>query len=200
LEDDEMKNFGSKLNRLIAGESLTREEAREMFSQVLSNEQPDAHQGAFLAAITAKGATAEEIAGGWEAIYGLDTFKVSPRVSGHLFENCGTGMDAVDTFNISTAASIVAAAAGVLMAKHGARAITSRCGTVDILEILGVEVESDPQIVKKTHREGRDRHLQRDEPKGPPSGARQNPIEDKVRDDPEHSRVPRKPGDADERG
>jgi anthranilate phosphoribosyltransferase len=150
LEDDEMKNFGSKLNRLIAGESLTREEAREMFSQVLSNEQPDAHQGAFLAAITAKGATAEEIAGGWEAIYGLDTFKVSPRVSGHLFENCGTGMDAVDTFNISTAASIVAAAAGVLMAKHGARAITSRCGTVDILEILGVEVESDPQIVKKS--------------------------------------------------
>jgi anthranilate phosphoribosyltransferase len=145
-----MADFGSRLNRLIAGESLTREEARDMFSQVLSNEQPNAHQGAFLAAITAKGPTPDEIAGGWEAIYELDTFKVSPEVSGDLFENCGTGMDAVDTFNISTAASIVAAAAGVPMAKHGARAITSRCGTVDILEVLGVEVEGDPSIVKKS--------------------------------------------------
>lgn len=148
--EDAIVDFGSKLNRLIAGESLTRQEAREMFFQVLNDEQPDAHQGAFLAAITAKGATPDEIAGSWEAIYELDTFKVSPRVSGDLFENCGTGMDAVETFNISTAASIVAAAAGVPMAKHGARAITSRCGTVDILEILGVEVEGDPSIVQKS--------------------------------------------------
>ncbi len=145
--DDGAKLFGSRLNRLIAGESLSREEARQMFSQVLTDEQPDVHQGAFLAAITAKGPTSDEIAGGWDAIYGLDTFKASPRISGELFENCGTGMDAVETFNISTAASIVAAAAGVPMAKHGARAITSRCGTVDILEILGVEVEADPEIV-----------------------------------------------------
>lgn len=145
-----MADFGSKLNRLIAGESLTRDEARDMFSLVLNNEQPDAHQGAFLAAITAKGPTPDEIAGSWEAIYELDTSKVSPEVSGDLFENCGTGMDAVDTFNISTAASIVAAAGGVPMAKHGARAITSRCGTVDILEVLGVEVEAEPSIVKKS--------------------------------------------------
>ncbi len=145
-----MKAFGTKLNRLIKGGSLTRQEAKEMFSQVLLNEQPDAHQGAFLAAITAKGATPDEIAGSWEAIYELDTFKVSPEVSGDLFENCGTGMDAVETFNISTASSIVAAAAGVPMAKHGARAITSKCGTVDILEVLGVDVEGDPSIVQKS--------------------------------------------------
>ena len=148
--EDAAKNFGAKLDRLIAGESLSREEAREMFSQVISDEQPDVHQGAFLAAITAKGPTSDEIAGGWDAIYGLDTFKASPRVSGELFENCGTGMDAVETFNISTAASIVAAAAGVPMAKHGARAITSRCGTVDILEVFGVEVEADPEIVVRS--------------------------------------------------
>jgi len=121
-----------------------------MFSAVLLDEQPDAHQGAFLAAITAKGATPDEIAGSWEAIIELDTFKVSPEVFGDLFENCGTGMDAVDTFNISTAASIVAAAAGVPMAKHGSRAITSRCGTVDILEVLGVEVEAEPSMVKRS--------------------------------------------------
>ncbi len=121
-----------------------------MFSAVLSDEQPDVHQGAFLAAITAKGPTPDEIAGGWEAIIELDTIRVSPRISGDLFENCGTGMDGVDTFNISTAASIVAAAGGVLMAKHGSRAITSRCGTVDILEVLGVEVEAEPSIVKRS--------------------------------------------------
>lgn len=148
--EDAMTDFGAKLNRLIAGVSLTREEAREMFSQVLNDEQPDAHLGAFLAAITAKGATPDEIAGSWEAIVELDTFNVSPEVSGDLFENCGTGMDAVDTFNISTAASIVAAAGGVPMAKHGARAITSRCGTIDILETLGVEVEADPKLVKRS--------------------------------------------------
>lgn len=147
---DSMKEFGSKLNRLIAGESLTRKEAKGMFSSVLSDEQTDAHQGAFLAAITAKGPSPEEIAGGWEAIYDLDTVKVDPQVSGELFENCGTGMDGVDTFNISTAASIVAAAAGVPMAKHGARAITSRCGTIDILEALGVEVEAGPLLVKRS--------------------------------------------------
>ncbi|HPE62717.1 MAG TPA: anthranilate phosphoribosyltransferase [Methanothrix sp.] len=148
--DDAIGAFGSKLNRLIEGKSLTREEARDMFSAVLNDEQPDAHQGAFLAAITAKGPTPEEIAGAWEAIIELDTFKVSPRVTGDLFENCGTGMDAADTFNISTAASIVAAAAGVTMAKHGARAITSRCGTVDILEVLGVDVEADPSVVTRS--------------------------------------------------
>jgi anthranilate phosphoribosyltransferase len=108
------------------------------------------HQGAFLAAITAKGATAEEIAGIWEAIYEIDTVKVHPQVSGPLAENCGTGMDSIKTFNISTAASLVAAADGISMAKHGARAITSKCGAVDILETLGVDVECDVELVKRS--------------------------------------------------
>ena len=144
-----MKAFGSKLDDLIRGKDLSRGVVREMFSQVLMNEQSEAHQGAFLAAITAKGATPEEIAGSWEAIYELDTAKVCPRVSG-LVENCGTGMDSLQTFNISTAASIVAAAAGVPMAKHGSRAITSQCGTVDILESLGVDVECDVSLVQNS--------------------------------------------------
>jgi len=121
-----------------------------MFCQVLLDRQPEAQQGAFLAAITAKGATPEEIAGSWEAIYEVDTTKVSPRVSGYLVENCGTGMDTLQTFNISTAASVVGAAAGINMAKHGARAITSCCGTIDILETLGVDVECDVEVVQKS--------------------------------------------------
>ena len=148
--EDNLRYFGSKVESLLKGQDLTRSEANNLFSQILKNEQPDLQQGAFLAAITAKGATGQEIAGIWEAIYEIDTVKVRPDVSGPIVENCGTGMDSIKTFNISTAASIVAAADGIKMAKHGARAITSKCGAVDILEMLGVDVECDPNLVKKS--------------------------------------------------
>jgi anthranilate phosphoribosyltransferase len=150
MSAEKSKAFGQMVTKLINSENMTRDESREMFFQILNNEQSDMHQGAFLAALTAKGATAEEIAGVWEAIYELDTVKVSPDAAFPLADNCGTGMDTLKTFNISTAASIIAAAEGVPMAKHGARAITSVCGTVDILEELGVDVECDSDIVKKS--------------------------------------------------
>jgi len=148
--EDRLKIFGSKIAALLNRKDLTREEAKDMFRQVLTNEQPDLQQGAFLAALTAKGETPEEIAGAWEAIYELDTEKVSPVVPQPLVENCGTGMDSFKTFNISTAAAIVAAAGGIYMAKHGARALTSACGAVDILEAVGVDVECDLDIVKQS--------------------------------------------------
>ena len=148
--EESLRYFGSRVDRLIKGIDLTRDEAAQLFCQILKNEQPDLQQGAFLAAITAKGATAQEIAGIWEAIYEIDTVKVQPDVCGPLTENCGTGMDGIKTFNISTAASLVAAADGIIMAKHGARAITSKCGAVDILEALGVDVECDVDLVKRS--------------------------------------------------
>ncbi len=150
MSEESLKHFGRKVDALIKGNSLTRGEAFELFRQILKDLQPDLQQGAFLAAITAKGGTAEEIAGIWEAIYEVDTLKVQPSVQGPLAENCGTGMDSIKTFNISTAASIVAAAGGINMAKHGSRAITSRCGTVDILEVLGIDVDCDVELVKKS--------------------------------------------------
>jgi anthranilate phosphoribosyltransferase len=118
-----------------------------MFRAVLANEQPDLQQGAFMAALTAKGETAEEIAGAWEAIYQLDTVKVFPHCSGPVVDNCGTGMDSFKTFNISTVAAIIAAAGGAHVARHGARGITSSCGTVDIAEALGVDVECTAEVV-----------------------------------------------------
>ena len=148
--EDSLRYFGSQVDKLIQGMDLSREEANFLFRQILNNEQPDLQQGAFLAAITSKRACAEEIVGIWEAIYDIDTVKVRPEVCGPLVENCGTGMDGIKTFNISTAASLIAAAEGINMAKHGARAITSRCGAVDILEALGVDVECDADLVKKS--------------------------------------------------
>jgi len=148
--DDKVKKFGKSINRLIAGENFSREETKNLFCEILKGEQPDIHQGAFLAAITAKGPVPEEIAGVWEAIYDLDTIKVLPKVQKPLVDNCGTGMDGFKTFNISTASAIVAAAGGVCIARHGSRAITSRCGTVDLCETLGIDVDCPPDIVKES--------------------------------------------------
>ncbi len=146
--NDKFKKFGNSITALISGKDLNREQTRKLFSEILLEEQPEIHQGAFLAAITAKGPCPDEIAGAWQAIYELDTVKVSPNTGKPLVDNCGTGMDSFKTFNISTAAAIVAAAGGICLARHGARAITSRCGTVDLCETLGVDVECPSDTVK----------------------------------------------------
>jgi anthranilate phosphoribosyltransferase len=145
---DNFKKFGNSITSLISGNDLTREQTKELFSEILNNKQSDIHQGAFLAAITAKGPCPEEIAGTWDAIYDIDTAKIRPDTKQPVVDNCGTGMDSFKTFNISTAASIVAAAGGVCLARHGARAVTSRCGTVDLCETLGVDMECPVETVK----------------------------------------------------
>ncbi len=123
--------FGKTIQQLINGRNLTADQSYEMFRQVLMNEQPDLHQGAFLAALVAKGETAEEIAGAWRAIDEIDTVHVQGSIQPTPVENSGTGMDPLKTFNVSSAAAVVAAAGGVCMARHGARALTSVCGTVE---------------------------------------------------------------------
>ena len=144
------KMFGKTIGELIQRKDLDRAECRRIFLEILGNTQSEMQQGAFLAALAAKGETVEEIAGVWEAIYELDTVQVKPDSKMPLTENSGTGMDTFKTFNISTAASIIAATAGTTLARHGARAITSTCGTVDMLEALGVDVECEPQTVVKS--------------------------------------------------
>ncbi len=142
--------FGGIIIRLIQKENMSRKEAREAFRQILADETTAMQQGAFLAALVAKGETADEVAGGWEAIYELDTNKVDVKNGTPIVENSGTGMDTFKTFNISTAASLIGAAGGVRMARHGARAITSACGTVDLAEALGVDVECPAQLVAQS--------------------------------------------------
>jgi anthranilate phosphoribosyltransferase len=150
MDQTALKEFGAKIDRLIRGKDLAEEVAYAMFRAVLLNEQPDLQQGAFLAALAAKGETVEELAGAWRAIYEVDTVHASDDLPKPLFENSGTGMDAMKTFNASSAAAIVAAAAGVRIARHGARAITSICGAVDILEAVGINPECDIQTVEQS--------------------------------------------------
>jgi anthranilate phosphoribosyltransferase len=144
------REFGAVISALIAGCDLSRDEAYFCFRQILLDQQSEMQQGAFLAALAAKGETAAEIAGVWQAIYELDTVPVTIRTRQPLVENCGTGMDAVKTFNISTAAALIAAADGVPIARHGSRSITSACGTVDVLEALGINVECSVQTVQRS--------------------------------------------------
>ncbi|HEX5680893.1 MAG TPA: anthranilate phosphoribosyltransferase, partial [Desulfobacterales bacterium] len=145
-----LKSFGEGIDRLISRQELSRAECHAMFRQVLIDTQPDLHQGAFLAALTAKGPTPPEIAGAWQAIVELDTATVEVPQDGPLVDNCGTGMDSLKTFNVSSAAAVVAAAGGVRMARHGARGLTSACGTVDLLEAVGIAVDCDVASVARS--------------------------------------------------
>lgn len=149
MNPDSIREFGWQVQRVIDGNSLSREETRTIFGEILRNEQPELQQGALLAALAAKGETAEEIAGAWEAIVALDTIVATDLEAGHLVENSGTGMDQLKTFNVSTAAAVIAATAGARLARHGARGLSSACGTVDVLEALGLDVDSPvPQVVR----------------------------------------------------
>ncbi len=148
MNEQELKSFGAVITGVMAGRHLSREEARRIFDEILFGDQPDLQKGALLAVLRMKGETADEIAGCFEAIYELDTNRV--RVGDDIVENCGTGMDTFKTFNVSTLASVVAASLGVRLARHGARAITSRCGTVDLCEALGVDVDCDVETVRRS--------------------------------------------------
>ena len=149
MDEQTLRSFGEAISSLMAREDLSQETARRMFCEILSNAQPELHQGAFLAGLRMKGETEDEIAGCFEAIYSMDTNKVDIEDLS-LVENCGTGMDSLKTFNISTLSAVVAASAGVPMARHGSRAITSRCGTVDLCETLGIDVECDVNLVQES--------------------------------------------------
>jgi anthranilate phosphoribosyltransferase len=148
VTEQELKSFGSVITQLMAGAHLSQESAEAIFSEILFGNQPDLHKGALLTALRMKGETVDEIAGCFNAIYQRDTNKV--QINAHnLVENCGTGMDTLKTFNISTLSAIVAASLGVNLARHGARALSSRCGTVDLCEALGVDVDCDVGIVSR---------------------------------------------------
>ena len=135
------------------GQSLSREEARGVMSEVLSGKCTDAQIAALLVALHMKGETVEEIVGFAEAIRAAaaslsihqnSTVDVSGTERDALVDTCGTGGDASGTFNISTATAFVVAGAGVRVAKHGNRSVTSNCGSADVMEALGVNINLPP--------------------------------------------------------
>jgi anthranilate phosphoribosyltransferase len=132
---------------------LSREEARAVMAEVLTGKCTDAQIAALLVALHMKGETVEEIVGFAEAIRAAatplsihqnSTVDVSGTGRDALVDTCGTGGDASGTFNISTATALVVAGAGVRVAKHGNRSVTSKCGSADVMEALGVSISLPP--------------------------------------------------------
>jgi anthranilate phosphoribosyltransferase len=156
------------------GQSLDRAESREVMSEVLAGKCTDAQIAALLLALRMKGETVEEIVGFAEAIRaaasplpirgtdalavtgtGRDALAEEPLDDASLVDTSGTGGDASGTFNISTATALVTAGAGVRVAKHGNRSISSKCGSADVVEALGVNIQLSPERAAQCLREVR---------------------------------------------
>jgi len=136
------------LTRLLDGHDLSRDEARAVMDEVMSGEATPAQIGGFLVALRVKGETADEIAGCAEAMR-AHVLAVRPQRD-DLVDTAGTGGDGARTINISTAAALVAAAAGAGVAKHGNRAVSSSSGSADVLEALGFRLELPPARIERS--------------------------------------------------
>lgn len=139
--------FTQTLNQIVNGHDLSQEQAAEMITHIFSGRITAAQTGAFMAALATKGETFEELAG---AARGMR--RKAARIqtlSRKVIDTCGTGGDGSNSFNISTTTAFVVAGAGVTVAKHGNRSISSRCGSADVLEALGVNLAVDPEIVEE---------------------------------------------------
>jgi len=133
------------IQTLVSGGSLAIEEAALVMDEIMSGEATPAQFGAFVTALRLKGETVDEIVG---LARMMRAKSLHVRVPGPLVDTAGTGGDDLSTFNISTAAAIVAAGAGLKVAKHGNRAMSSQCGSADVLEALGVKVDLDAAQVE----------------------------------------------------
>jgi len=132
------------VKRIAEAGTLTSEEAAEAFAVIMRGEGTPALIGALLLGLRSRGETAEEIAGAAQALRDAMVM-VRPSAGSPVVDTCGTGGGGVSTFNVSTAAGFVAAAAGARVAKHGNRSYTSRCGSADVLEALGVNIMLGPE-------------------------------------------------------
>ena len=139
--------FTRGLTQIIGGTDLSQEEMAAMITEIFSGNIADAQIGAFMAALAAKGETYEELAGAASAMRrkAVRIQSLSPVT----IDTCGTGGDGANTFNISTTSAFVLAGAGVTVAKHGNRSISSQCGSADVLEALGLNLDLDPEIVEE---------------------------------------------------
>jgi anthranilate phosphoribosyltransferase len=135
------------LNKLVRRGDLTRTESQALMGAIMSGELSDVQVAGVLVALRAKGETVEEITGFAQAMR-EHLVPVALRSNGAI-DTCGTGGDGRGTFNISTAAALVTASMGITVAKHGNRAVSSQCGSADVLEALGVNISLSPEAVSR---------------------------------------------------
>ncbi len=140
-------NIQEAIAKVIEGADLSRGEMTDVMNQIMSGEATDAQIGAFLIALRVKGESVDEIAGAASVM----REKATPIATKHdvIVDTCGTGGDHSGTFNISTTAAFVVAGAGLCVAKHGNRSVTSQSGSADVLKALGVNIEASPETVSR---------------------------------------------------
>jgi anthranilate phosphoribosyltransferase len=146
-----MTKITNYLNIILEGKDLTFDQAKSLLDTIFTGEVPELQIAAFLAAMRVKKASVSELAGLASSLR-EHAVKVETGLD-NLVDTCGTGGAAMKTFNISTAAALTAAGAGVYVAKHGNRAITSNCGSADVLTAMGVNVSPGPEKVAQCIRE-----------------------------------------------
>lgn len=139
------------IRQLAMGHSLSELEARGAFDAVMAGDATPAQMAALLVGLRVKGETTDEVAGAADAMRGA-MVRLSVERPDELVDTCGTGGGAIGTFNISTAAALLAAGCGVRIAKHGNRSFTSQCGSADVLEALGVRIDVSPDVMERTLR------------------------------------------------
>lgn len=136
-----------KLHKVVDGQDLSEEEMIEVMTQVMEGKVDRSFLGAFLTALRMKGESVSEISGAARVMREkAETLNIS---GDGAVDTCGTGGDGADTFNISTTAAFVVAGAGIVVAKHGNRAVSSRAGSADVLKSLGVNIEADKAVVEE---------------------------------------------------
>lgn len=132
----------------LSGEHLPRAEMAEVMGQIMDGQATDAQIGGFLIALRAKGEGVDELVGAASAMRSRATPLECPRRE-HSIDTCGTGGDGAGTINVSTLAAILIAACGGVVAKHGNRAQSSKCGSADVLETLGIAIEAEPTVITR---------------------------------------------------
>lgn len=140
-------NFTDYLKLIIKRQDLSEDQMSNMISDIFSGTITDAQIGAFMGALAAKGETFEELAGAARAMR-AKAVRIQ-TVSNKAIDTCGTGGDLSGSFNISTTTAFVVAGCGVTVAKHGNRSISSKCGSADVLEALGVNINTQPEVVEE---------------------------------------------------
>ncbi|HVS01318.1 MAG TPA: anthranilate phosphoribosyltransferase [Thermoanaerobaculia bacterium] len=138
-----MSDVTAALNRLLARQDLSRQETEGLFGRLMDGELGEAQKAALLIALAVKGESPDEIAGAAAAM--RRRVVPIPHRRPDAIDTCGTGGDGRGTFNVSTAAALVAAAGGAAVAKHGNRSVSSRSGSADVLAALGVPLEVEPE-------------------------------------------------------